>query len=155
MGGLIGLGLWRLGVASLGGHVLFLATAAGAMAGFFNRLRLLRGIALGVLVLLLLVGYTPLAPALGHRIEPPPEALEQAPAVVVLGSFAFSDQTLSSSAQERARKAYLLLCRIRAPSGPYPPRRHFCTVGRKGRAPDGGAANSGTYRRRRTSERYA
>jgi uncharacterized SAM-binding protein YcdF (DUF218 family) len=80
-----------------------------------TRARRVLWVAAGVLaVALLVIGYTPLAGQLIRGLERKDE-MATAPAVVVLGSYVHSDQSLSSTAQERAVRGFAVLRQEYAP----------------------------------------
>jgi uncharacterized SAM-binding protein YcdF (DUF218 family) len=110
LGALTALGLNELGLIRVAGHSALLGAVAGAALAFTRARHLLPFAAAAVVLLLLLFGYTPLSRVLVRGLERR-DALRPAPAVVVLGSFARRDGTLSGSAQDRALHGYSVLAR--------------------------------------------
>ena len=91
--------------------VLGVVGALLALTRARSLLRLLTGL---LLIVMFIVGYTPLVQGLMNRmVRADPPGL--APAVVVLSSSVFSDRSLTSEAQERAIKGYELLRQGYAP----------------------------------------
>lgn len=110
LGALIGMGLSFLGISNLLRlqDGILLCAIAGAAIGrtrFQKGLWILSGLTLAVL---LIIGYTPLAPYLLHSLERR-DPLQKAPAIVVLSSYVQKAQTLNSTSQERVLQGYLLL----------------------------------------------
>jgi uncharacterized SAM-binding protein YcdF (DUF218 family) len=127
LGGLIALGLSELGLIRVAGHSVLLGAAAGLALGFTRARHLVPFAAAGVILLLLVFGYTPLSRVMLRGLERH-DTLRPAPAVVVLGTFARRDGSLSGSAQDRALHGYLLLSRgyadrlvLTRPDAPAPP----------------------------------
>jgi uncharacterized SAM-binding protein YcdF (DUF218 family) len=126
-GALTALGLNELGLIRVGGHSVALGAAAGLALGFTRWRRLIPWAAVAVTMMLLLFGYSPLSRMMLRGLERRDE-LRPAPAVVVLGTLARRDATLSGSAQDRALWAYFLLARgyadrlvLTLPGPPMPP----------------------------------
>lgn len=110
LGAFLGVGLWLLGCyQSSGTKDMFLApAAAGALLGLTRLRSCLWAGAFAVLGLLLVIGYSPLVPALtkaGSQADP----LVPAPAVVVLSSSVHRGGALSSRAQDRALEGFTVL----------------------------------------------
>jgi uncharacterized SAM-binding protein YcdF (DUF218 family) len=108
LGTLIGMILCQFGLATFRGYIVLLSAGLCAIA-CLTRARLLVLITAGFLTMIyLLVAFVPVTGFLMQGLKRQ-DALKPCPAVVVLGSNAFKDQTLGSDEQERLIKAYEIL----------------------------------------------
>lgn len=110
LGAFVGIGLWLLGCYQPSGTKdMFLApAAAGALLGLTGLRKYLWAGAFAVLGLLLVIGYSPLVPAL-TKVKSQSDPLTSAPAVIVLSSSVHRDGALSSRAQDRALEGFSVL----------------------------------------------
>ena len=117
LGALLSVVLGRLGLAFGLEHAILVFGVVAIPIGLIRRLRPLLWIATGLAVALyLVVSYSPLVPHLVRGLRrPADDPAATAPAVVVLGSFVYKDQTLSAAAQQRIVEGYRVLGEKRAP----------------------------------------
>lgn len=113
LGLLIGLCSWQLGFTSLLRFTLLedflvLPSLVGIVLAHTPLRRLLRIFAIGIIIGLFAVGYTPMVKLLFSGLEQR-ESPKPAPAIVVLSASLLSDGSLSAATQARVLKGYELL----------------------------------------------
>lgn len=113
LGALLGLGAYLLGVNDLMHFdictdILIIPMLLGVLLANTRARLALRIAAAGILAILLIVGYTPLASFLIRSVVHR-DPLKPASTIVVLSSYLHRDKTLNDAGQERVLQAYLLL----------------------------------------------
>ena len=113
LGFLCGMALFLLGFndlfrADISKDILILPGIACALVSLTRFRKIVRGIAVALISILFVVGYTPLASLLQQQ-NIRYDTLQKAPAIVVLSSYLRSDGTMNAAAQERALHSYSLL----------------------------------------------
>jgi uncharacterized SAM-binding protein YcdF (DUF218 family) len=124
LGTLAGMILSQFGIATAIGHLVALSAGLGGIVSLTRARLLLRALASVLVVAYFLIAYVPITGFLTRRLVRQ-DPLKSCPAVVVLGSLAFNDQTLSSGIQDRLVTGYTILRQGYAPrlilTRPYPP----------------------------------